>query len=161
MAYNLETHVPNTAILSGRRDGEIINDLPVIAVGAKPGMFVEGYLAAGNIPAWRPHSNAVNQFASFVLMENEGQFAEIGQTWDTVYNSGDNALVHPLRAGMKIWAILPSGQNIASMDLLQSNGDGRLKAASAATAAANVARLQALEAIGPTTVDTRIRVQVI
>jgi len=157
MAYNLETHAPNTIILSGRKEHEIVNDLPVVAVGAKPGMFVEGYLAPGNIRAWRPHSDAARELSAFILLEQDIE----NLTVDSPYGSGDLAIVHPVRAGMTLWALLPSGQNIAAMDFLQSNGDGRVKAASAVTAAANVARIQALEAIGPTTVDTRIRVQVV
>jgi hypothetical protein len=157
MAYNLEKHPPNTIILSGREHAVIINDLPIVDVGAKPGHFVELYLAAGNVVAWRRHSDAARQLSSFILVEQDIQNLGV----DAPYNSGDNAIVAAIKPGMTLWPIIPSGQTINGADFLQSNGDGRLKEASAVTAAANVARLQALETLGVVTTDTRCRVQVI
>jgi hypothetical protein len=58
--------------------------------------------------------------------------------------------------------LVPSGANITAGTLLQSNGNGMLKAATATTADANLAHFQALESTGgAVAVTTRLRIQVL
>jgi hypothetical protein len=80
---------------------------------------------------------------------------------DNFYNAGSIVPVWVLRNGFKFWAIIGSGQNVNIADPLQSAGGGKLKAATATTAAAGVYRFQALESPGAVTVDTRVAVQVV
>src|SRR4051812_5874453 len=147
---------PNTILLFDRSEVTIINDIPVIDTGALPGHFVEMF-ASGGKPAWRKVSSAVNIPSKHILLEQD----IYNRTLDTPYNSGEPGIVAVLEVGMTAWALIPSGENITACDLLQQNGDGTLKEATSATAAANVAHYRALETIGAVTASTRCRIAVI
>lgn len=121
-----------------------------------PGMLVEMFDDAGD-PKYRPHSADTRQVSLSVALSRD----EFNNTIDDPYAIGETVKVGFMSAGTTFYGILPSGQDIAKGDLLQSNGDGKLKIATAETAAANVARFQSLGAPGAVVVDTRIRVQVI
>lgn len=130
-------------------------DFPASAA-ITPGMLVEIFDDAGN-PKFRPNSAAAGQAALSVALERD----ELNDTIDTAYAIGDAVKVGYLAPGSTFLGLLPSGQDIAAGDPLQSNGDGKLKVATATTAAANVFRFQALDSPGAVVVDTRVRVQVI
>lgn len=147
---------PNTILLSDRSDVDIINDIPVVDTGALPGHFVEMFVSGGK-PAWRKVSSAVNVPSKHILLEQD----IYARTLDTPYNSGEPGIVAALDVADTVWAIVPSGQDITACDLLQQNGDGTLKEATAATAAANVAHYQSLETVGAVTVATRCRVVIV
>lgn len=124
-----------------------------------PGHLIEMYKDTDNVLKWRPESSATTIAQCFVALD----FPEMGQTVgsattvDSVYTPGD--IVHawgmPLAAGW--WGLVASGQTINVGDMLQKAGDGTLKAATASTAAANVAHFIAEETIGAVTVLTRCK----
>lgn len=157
MALNPLLLPPNTVLLSGRDECTIINDLPIIDTGALPGHFVELFFDSGSSRlAWRKVSSAVNVPSKHILLEESYR----NNTLSTPYTSGTPAMVAVLDAGMTVWALVPSGQNITAGDALQQNGDGNLKEASAVTAAANVWHYSAMETLGAVTVLTRCRTAV-
>lgn len=145
---------PNTIHLGGQIDriGEY-----VASTAITPGMLVERFRDSDGKSKWRPHSTAADQQQAFValesLMTNRGV--------DDAYAADDILTVAAYNRGGTFWGIIPSGQNIVTGAPLQSNGDGRLKAAAATTAAANVFRFKALDSPGAVTADTRVRVEVI
>lgn len=157
----LSKHPPNTILLGGGLPGgqgghTIVNEY-VAGVQITPGMLIEQYIDTGKIKL-RPQASATAVSGAAVALEkmihNKGV--------DDPYHVGELVLYAELRKGSSFWGLLPSGQDAsANNGLLQSNGDGMLKAATAITAAANVAGYQALEVIGPVTVTTRIRVKVL
>lgn len=147
---------PNRIRLSGEGGDAIINTYPV-GVTTTPGMLVELYKDTDNALKWRPHATATNVQSKFIALNQPEQNRGV----DSAYVVGELAEVWSTEAGDMFWGLVPSGQNITAGDNLQSNGDGRLKAATASTAAAGVARYQALETIGAVTADTRLRVQVL
>jgi hypothetical protein len=144
---------PNTVHLGG--PAHLVNDLAA-GVATTPGMTVEMY-SNGGVLEVRPTASATEQVTIAVALEQ----GELNKTVADVYAIGDLIKVAFLAPGSTFWALIPSGQNIAVGALLQSNGDGKLKVATATTADANVAKFQSLEASGAVTADTRIRVQVI
>lgn len=122
-----------------------------------PGMLIEKYDDAGTTK-WRPHSAAADMQDWWVALEQ----SEMNLGVDDPYAIGDLVKAAKMQKGSFFWGIVASGQTIANLARLQSNGDGRTKAATATTAAANVAYLQALEALGgPLGAHTRCRLEVI
>lgn len=159
----MEDFPANRVLISRLTDSPYENNIPC-GVAITPGMLVENFKDTDNKLKWRPNSSATNMPTMAVAIENT--MANRGV--DVAYSIGDRALIHFFVPGEVFWGIVPSGQNIALGDMLQSNGDGKLKAATAATAAANVARFQCVPNLngnggtgGAVTADTRIRVQVI
>ena len=158
MAISLRN--PNTIYLGGG-DGPggesgctIINDYVAIEQ-ITPGMLLE-YHDDGGVLKWGVHDAAADQGSVVVALDQT--LLNLGV--DDVYAAGDLVMAGALRPGATFWGLIPSGQTIAVAAKLQSNGDGKLKAATADTAAANVARFVALEA-KTATADTRIRVEVL
>jgi len=149
---------PNKILLAADEDARIINDTDycLAGVAVTPGMLVEFYDNASAINV-RPNASATEQCAKMVAVNSP----ELNVGIDTAYAIGDLVPVHPLEVGDIIYGIVPSGQNITMGGLLQSNGDGKLKAATATTQDAGLGWLQALETTGAVTADTRIRAQVI
>lgn len=150
--------VPNTVRISGETDHDIGNLAAGVAI--VPGMLVEQYPFATNVNRWRPHTTAAGMQSRFVALDSPGWNHSLTAT-APVYAIGDVVPVWPMEIGDQAWMIIPSGQDIANADFLQSNGDGKLKEATATTAAANVAIFQAVPpgAPGAVVVDTRVRVQ--
>ena len=153
---------PNTIYLGGGDGpgGESgctnINDYVAIEQ-ITPGMLLEYHSDSGTLK-WGVHDSATDIGSIVVALDQP--FLNLGV--DDVYAAGDLVLAGALRNGATFWGIVPSGQNIAVAAKLQSNGDGKLKVATADTAAANVAKFVALESSGgAVTVDTRIRVEVV
>lgn len=152
---------PNTVLLHGPSilwdadQGDAVGTYRASAV-ITPGMIIELHDNSG-VAAWRPNASATEQVSLAVALDRP----ENNDTIDTDYEIGDTIKAAWLSPGAVIFALIPSGQDIAIVDYLQSNGDGKLKEATATTATANVAKFQSLDAPGSVTIDTRLRVVVI
>lgn len=115
-----------------------------------PGMLAETY-NDGGVTKWRAHSTSAGlaQKAFYLeLIYNQ-------QTIDTPYAAGELALVGVMHPGAKVYALVPSGQDINADDFLESNGDGYLKSGTTNPVA------KALESVGAVTALTRVRVEVL
>lgn len=132
-----------------------VNDLAA-GEAITPGHLVEMY-DDGGVNKWRKHATSTEQVTLAVAMEQ----GEMNKGVDDTCAAGDLAKVWFLKPGDVFWGLIPSGQTIANAAKLQSNGGGTLKAATATTAAANVARFQSLDNLGAVTTLTRCRIQVI
>lgn len=165
------SYPPNTIRLAGQMDlpsATLLDQYAALPATIKPGFLVELVNDSGT-PKWQPHSSATSQCPMFVALEDSifggDQLAASAATnrgsVDYLYAAGEIVPVWALRTGFKFWGLIPSGQNVTVGDALQSNGDGKLKAATASTAAAGVYRFQAIETTGAVTVDTRVVVQVV
>jgi hypothetical protein len=151
---------PNTILLHGgtihdadHQDGISTHQA---GVAITPGMLVEMY-TNGTELNWRPHASADEQVSTFVALDR----SENNLTIDTAIAIGDTVKVARLSPGDMFYGLIPSGQNISAGAFLQSNGDGKLKAAGATTATANVAKFRSEDTTGAVTADTRLRVTVI
>lgn len=151
---------PNTIYLGGGGPGgeggiTYVNDF-VAGVEIRPGMEIESY-DDGGVTKWRPKSSATTvgapAFALEQLMLNLGI--------DHLYAIGDLVQAGIMRHGSMVLALIPSGQNIANQDYLQSNGDGMLKEATSTAAGDGVARYRSHDQLGAVTVLTRCRVEVL
>ena len=116
---------PNTIWL-----GSVSNDRPIevgdLAAGVAicPGMLIERYVPSGTQVRVRPHATAsvatAPNFAVEQSMVNKGV--------NDGYAINDLVQSKIGRPGNTFWALIPSGQNIAAGQKLESNGDGTLKA---------------------------------
>lgn len=140
---------PNTVYLGGGTK-TVINHLAAIEA-ITPGMLVEYHNDSG-VLKWGYHDSADDNAGVFILnnqiIDNKGV--------DEPCAAGDLVEVLALTRGATVWAIIPSGQNITQGGLLQSNGNGKLKAL-----ASGKALFVALESSGAVTEDTRLRVEVL
>ena len=148
------THrAPNTIWLGGEITK--LNEW-ALGVAGTPGMILEFYTDS-TTQKLRPHSSADEVQTAIVLLEktlhNEGI--------DGTYAINELAYAAQMHAGSLFYGIAVSGQNIQAGEYLQSNGDGKLKSASATTAAGGKAKFQALDTIGLVAADTRLRVAVV
>jgi len=149
----LETHAPNTVLLSPRDKSFIYDNIPAGEADIRPGMLVEPFNNSG-VLAWRKSSAAAGQTSMFVALEQDIQNLPI----DTPYAIDSEMPVASIPIGGRWWGLIASGQNIARGPL-QSAGDGTVKAATATTATANVYHFHALESSGGTVnALTRIRI---
>jgi len=151
---------PNTILLGGglpgaQGAGSVVNEYST-GVITTPGMLVEKYTVSDKIKI-RPHSVAGDVAAPMVAVEK----IEWNKGVDDTYAVGEMMNYVHLRKGSTFWGIVPTGNTVTAGTFLQSNGDGKLKVATATAAAANVARFQSLENIGLTAADTRCRVEVL
>lgn len=155
---NIGGYNPHKVLLSRQPDSDgDVDALYPLGVAATPGMLAEYYLNSG-VFSVRPHSSAtlIPTLAIFLPQTIHNK------SIDDVIPIGDFPTVEFLEPGDVFFGIIPSGQNIAMGDYLQSNGDGKLKAATATTAAAGVARFQCVDVSpGAVTADTRVRTRVI
>lgn len=154
----ISKRTPRTILLAPSKDKVVLVDEEDFLASAAitPGMLVEMHDNSG-ATAWRPHDTDSEMVSVAVALDRP----ENNYTIDTDYAVGDMVPVAFLPPGAMFYGIIPSGQDISNAELLQSNGDGKLKAATATTATANTAKFQSLDNPGSVTVDTRIRVQVI
>lgn len=128
---------------------------PVAGVEIKPGMLVETY-DDGGVEKVRPHSSATGFRTRKVAIE------QLAKGVDVVYPIGDQVNIHDYYSGGQFWGLLPSGQDIAMSEHMQSNGDGLLKQATASTADAGLAYYKSRESTGGAiTVETRIWTEVL
>lgn len=145
---------PRTIFLSGP-PAHLENEYHA-GVAITPGMLVELY-DDGGVTKVRPNSSATEFVEKAVAIEQ----GELNKGIDDVYAIGDLVKVAYLRPGDQFYGLIPSGQDIATLELLQSNGDGKLKAATATTADANLGLFRAMDRPGDVNVDTRVRAEVL
>lgn len=150
---------PNTIYLGGGLPGgegaTVVNEY-IAGVAITPGMLIELYNDGGKMKL-RPHASAGAVVAPWVATEQ----IQWNLTVDDPYAINDLVNSVHLRKGSTFWGLVPSGQDISGGEFLQSNGDGKLKSASATTTDANVAQFQSLDNLGAVTEDTRCRVLVV
>lgn len=152
---------PNTIYLGGGLPGgeggaTVVNEYSAGAA-ITPGMLIELYRNGSGKMQLRPHASATAVVAPWVATEQ----IQWNKTVDDAYAINDLVNSVHLRKGSTFWGLVPSGQDISNGEFLQSNGDGKLKSASATTADANVAQFQSLDNLGAVTADTRCRVLVL
>lgn len=130
-----------------------VNEYGVAGEAIKPGYLVKGVTTVLK-------ATSTTQRLAAVALERD----ELGRGIDDTYRSyagaaayaaGDRVKVAVFKSGEEALMYVPSGQNIAEDDLLESNGDGRLKEGSTAPIA------RAMEALGVVSVETALRVQFI
>lgn len=140
---------PNTIFLGGEK---VLIDEFVAIEAITPGMVCEYHNDSGELK-WGVHDSEDDPCQAFVLLDQP--YANKGI--DDAVAADDLVPVAHLYPGASFYGIIPSGQNISPGALLQSNGDGKLKALDS-----GVARFVALESSGgAVTVDTRLRVEVV
>ena len=83
-----------------------------------------GQLIEKNAGAWRPHSTAAGAAHRVFALERD----ELGKDIDQAYASGDRVKAAYCAPGDKVNAILNSGETVAEGALLESAGNGQLKA---------------------------------
>lgn len=155
-ALTFEARNPNTIYLGGGvgpggRGGFTPVDEYVVTGTPKPGYLVEIYDDSG-VTKWRAHSSAAGTFAQKAFLLERSNH---NQGIEDPYVSGELALVGIMHPGSKVYAVIPSGQDIVAGNPLESNGDGLLKEGTTAPIA------RALESPGAVTAATRIRVEVL
>ena len=140
---------PNTILLSGMPC--IFDDLMAIET-VRPGMLLEYHNDSGTLKMG-VHDSADEVAARLFAMSR----AETNRGIDDAYAAGDLIRFAACPPGTRVWAIVPSGQNIAPGAKLQSNGDGKLKALNTGQFIA-----VAIESTGgAVTADTRLRVEIV
>jgi hypothetical protein len=148
----ISRRVPNQIML---RPGEMPPDrisCDHAAVEAiTPGMLVELHDDSGALK-WGVHDSADQPAARAVALDEKALNHGIA----TAYAAGDLVSVGYLYPGDRFYGIIPSGQNITQGALLQSNGDGKLKAFSAGPGG-----FVAASSPGSVAVDTRLIVEVL
>lgn len=148
---------PNTIYLGGGdgpggEGGYTRENTMLAGVAIVPGMMLEVYNNNG-VPALRPHSSAAGTFAGAIFAEEQ---ILLNQGVDDPYAIGDLVSALYLHKGSKVWAMVPSGQNIVPGDKLESNGDGYMKEGTTAPV------LRALSSTGgAVTAVTRVIAEVI
>lgn len=145
---------PDTIMLHSVLDNPVIENDKIASEAITPGMLVE-LVADGTESKVRKNASATNQVEMAVALNQ----SMLNRGVDDAYPAGDLVEVWKLQVGDMFWGIVPSGQDIAINDLLQSNGDGKLKEATSAAAGDNVARFKAKSAPGAVTADTRVKVE--
>jgi hypothetical protein len=116
------------------------------AAAITPGMLVD-FNGSGDLI---PHGTAGGNTQKLVALERE----EFAQTMSVNYAIGDTVKVGACPTGVRVNAILPTGQTIAKGDLLESAGTGKLRILAAGTPL-----FMALEAVtNASGSDVRIRV---
>lgn len=136
--------------------GEIekIGDFPAGEAGILPGMQVELVKDADGAQKWKKQVNAADVQSAFIALE----MVSLGV--DYAYNTDDIMNVGRFQGGSVFWGFIPSGQDIALREPLQSEGGtGMFKSATANTAAANVAHFRAHEEKGAVLATTRIAIE--
>lgn len=116
-----------------------------------PGMLLEGHNDSGAFK-WGVHDSADAAAQRVFALEQ----ISLNKGVADPYAAGDLVEAAIFLPGSTVWAIIPSGQDIAMGDMLQSNGDGKVKELGSGQAIG-----VSLDAPGAVTVDTRIRMEVI
>lgn len=137
--------------------GEIekIGDFPAGEDDILPGHQVESFRDTDGAQKWRKQTTDANMQSCFVALE----MVSLGI--DKAYMKDDIMNVGRFQGGSIFLGHLNSGEDIALSEHLQSAGDGTFKAATAETAAANVARFRAHEEVGLVLVPTRLAIEVL
>lgn len=117
-----------------------------------PGMLIEPHNDATYGLSWGVHDSANEPAMRCVALD----FKENNEGIDVAYDAGDVVKAGYLHTGDIFYGIIPSGQNITQGALLQSNGDGKLKAYSTGSGG-----FVAVSSPGAVVVDTRLWVEVL
>jgi hypothetical protein len=143
---------PNTiAIRPSQPPPGDIDDTLVAVEAITPGMLIELHDDAGALK-WGVHDSADTPAARCVALDR----IELNDGVDDAYAEGDLVKAWHMKSGDRFWGLIPSGQNITQGALLQSNGDGKLKAYSTGPGG-----FVAASSPGSVTVDTRLWVEVL
>lgn len=145
--YTREGHHVGSSIISYR-----------VGVAATPGMLAEQYSVSNELK-WRPNASATEMAARCVFLDKPAELDNTGI--DDAYAVNENAELAWVHPGAVFYSMLVSGQTAADGALLQSNGNGWLKAATATTQDAGLGWLQCLDNLGTVASDTRAAVRVI
>jgi hypothetical protein len=138
-----------TTILLKRASGAITHEEGRAASTITPGMLVVQNSSGSLIP----HNVANGRVSAQFALEDALQ----GKTIADNYASGDLVFTAIGRSGDVFFAWLKAGQSCNPGTMLASNGDGTLRAVSAGT---DFEVCEALETIGVTGADARVRVRV-
>ena len=145
---------PDTYTRIGSHDGSAIIGYRAGAA-ITPGMLVELYDVSGELK-WRANSSATEMCAKYVALDKPAETDNTGI--DDAYAANENVEVAAVHVGAVWNAKAVSGQDIDNGDLLQSNGNGWLKEATATTQDAQLGWMQSLTNLGSISADTRLRV---
>lgn len=144
---------PNTIpIRPSQLPANRIDDTLVAVEAITPGMLIELHNDGTYGLCWGVHDSADQPAAKAVALDR----IELNDGVDDAYSAGDLVKAGYFLSGERFWGLIPSGQNITQGDLLQSNGDGKLKAFSAGPGG-----FVAASSPGSVTADTRIWVEVL
>jgi hypothetical protein len=144
--------VPNTiAIRPATVPPNRINNDLVAVEAITPGMLVELHNDSGTLK-WGVHDSANQPVARAVALDE----IELNHGIATAYSAADLVKVGYFYPGDRFYGIIPSGQNITQGALLQSNGDGKLKAYSTGPGG-----FVAASSPGSVVADTRLWVEVL
>lgn len=148
----LSRRVPNTiAIRPSQPPPERIdNTLPAVET-ITPGMLIELH-NDGTTLKWGVHDSANEPAARCVALDQ----IEHNKGIDDDYAATDLVKAWHMQTGDRFYGIIPSGQNITQGALLQSNGDGKLKAYSTGPGG-----FVAASSPGSVLADTRVWVEVL
>lgn len=122
-----------------------------------PGMLIELNPATSKL---RKHATAAGNQSGWFALERD----EFGRDIDTAYAIGDRVKVGRFGRGMRVNALIASGQNITRGDALESAGNGTLRKAATDAATDDTQRTSLVgfagETTGAVTVATRLKVDV-
>lgn len=125
-------------------------EAPVVTAVVKPGFLL--VRASGGV---KPHATAGAGGTPMIATEKNAGF--IGGDQDSTYAVGDQCSYAVLPKGAQFYAWLASGENVAALAELTSDGAGAM----AALGVDEVAFARALEAVNATSATARILVEVI
>jgi hypothetical protein len=145
---------PDTYTRIGSHDGSAVIGYRANAAFS-PGDLVE-LVASGSELKWRQNGSATEMCAKTVALDKPAETDNTGI--DDAYAADENVEVAAVHVGAVWYAMATSGETVAIGTLLQSNGDGEVKAATATTQDAQLGWMQSLDALGTIAVDTRCRV---
>lgn len=140
---------PRTIWLGG--PGVEVNDI-VANEAITPGMLLERTNNSGS-PEFKKHAGAGVEGSTYALNQSM-----LNRGIDDAYAVGDLVEAVVLQKGSTVYAIVPSGQNLAAGARLQSNGAGKLIAYSSGIAIAR-AVVAVDNSAGPG--DARIRAEIL
>lgn len=141
---------PNVVHLGG--EYILVNHLAAIEE-ITPGMLLEYHNDSGVLKFGVHDSADAVLTGAFVALDQ----SEHNLGVDDVYAAGDLVKAAHMQPGATAWMLIPSGQTISPGDLLQSNGDGKLKALGS-----GVAKFISVDyTVITATADARIRVEVL
>lgn len=138
---------PRTIHLGGRVVE--VNDVAA-GVAITPGMLLLRYSSSG--VKYKPHDSASIEAVPVVALNP----SMLNKSIDDTYSIGDLVEAAVGEKGATFYMLIPSGQNVAAGAMLESNGDGKLKAGTTHPLFAALEDVN--NAAGPG--DARIRVEV-
>ena len=158
---------PYTILISGVMSNERVSESVSsevkhrAGVAITPGMQIEMY-ANSNELKWRPNASATEIAELAIAIDKPEEKDNTGI--DDVIAIGENVHAVYLIPGDEFWTKCVSGQTVTRGTLLQPNGNGWYKAATATTQDAMLGRFRSVEHLNSgsaLTVDTRCRVRFI